>query len=435
MQELTQRHPTQWVLTSTGTTATHLTGNLAGSAAAPRSLADLIALSADPATTRANLDAINTLPLGLGAYAGDAALRETIATELYPAGARVEGADVVVTNATTGANLLVFQTLLQRGDHVIALYPCYGQLVQFPSAVLGAEVSFWRLRPEKDDWRLDLGELKRLIRTEGGGRTKMLVLNNPHNPTGTVISTALQREIVRLCAEHDITIFCDEIFRPLFHVADPPTSLIEHAGPEFDKVVVTGSLSKPYGLSGIRIGWAVSRNAAIRDALVNMRQWTLSSASVVDEVVAREALSPRLRSQLLQSTLDAAKENLGVLRALIGEFEARKGEGKGGRIQGPLPSGGGTVFLRIVNGEGSGVDDVAFCSALKDAEGVLLAPGSLTFGVDEAGAAGQVHTDGGVQPDFQGYVRVHVTAPPAMFRRGLEGLRRFLLAGDGRVKA
>lgn len=354
------------------------------------------------------------LQLGLGKYAGDAQLRETV-TDLYDkTKVDVKADDVVIANATTGANLLVMQSLIQRGDHVICLYPVYGQLVQYPAA-MGAEVSHWRLREEKN-WELDIEELKSLIRTghDGKSKTKMLLLNNPHNPTGTVIPTALQREIVKVCKEHDILIFSDEIFRPLFHNpassslnAHPATSLLEHS---YDKIITTGSLSKPYGLSGIRVGWVVTTNPSLRRIFISMRQWSISSVSVIDEVIAREVLSPRCRGALLEKTLASARVNLKVLERAV--------EGSKGRFEFRIPAGGGTAFVKVLSEDGNGVDDVGFCRALMEREGVLLAPGSLTFG-------------GIGEGDFRGFVRVHITAPPEMFEKGMEGLQRFLEARGG----
>ena len=102
------------------------------------------------------------------------------------------------------------------------------------------------------------------------GKTKMLVLNNPHNPTGTVMPTAMQAEIVEVCRANDIIIFCDEIFRPLFHSpsSTSTTSFLEHSSKTFDKIITTGSLSKPYGLSGIRIGWVATMNPELRRIMI-----------------------------------------------------------------------------------------------------------------------------------------------------------------------
>lgn len=275
----------------------------------------------------------------------------------------------------------------------------------------GIDVSHWQLRPERN-WTLDIDELRRLIRP---GTTKALVLNNPHNPTGSVISTVQQRRIVQVAKENGITILCDEIFRPLFHdpalAQDPPTSLLEHAqSSAYDNIVVTGSLSKPYGLSGVRIGWAVTASPSIRDLLVSMHAWTLSSVSVVDERIAAEALSPRCRRALLRGTLATAETNLALLRKTIDRFS--------GRLECLVPPAAGTAFLKIRDGKGSAVDDLAFCHVLRDQEGVLLAPGSLTFGGVREG-------------DFRGFVRVHITAPVERFRAGMEGLGRFLEKGKG----
>ena len=117
----------------------------------------------------------------------------------------------IIANATTGANLIVLFGLIAPGDHVVSMYPTYGPLYEIAQGI-GAEVSYWKMDPDSN-WRANLDELKKLLRPS----TKMLILNNPHNPTGSVLSTSELEKIMQVASEHNITVFEDEIFRPLFH--------------------------------------------------------------------------------------------------------------------------------------------------------------------------------------------------------------------------
>lgn len=146
---------------------------LGGSAAPSLSLDDLIALSSDPETTKQALN-VSALKLTSHAPQGSLALRDAI-VELYKG---ISPEQVVTATGTTGSNLTVFSSLLQPGDHVIGVYPTYPQLLALPKA-LGCDMSYWRLVPD-NGWQPDIEELRNLIRPA----TKMIILNNPMNPTG-----------------------------------------------------------------------------------------------------------------------------------------------------------------------------------------------------------------------------------------------------------
>ena len=183
--------------------------------------------------------------------------------------------------------MLVLQSLISSGDHVVSMYPTYGALLEIPK-MLGAEMSYWRLK-EDDGWKGSLDELKSLLKPS----TRLLILNNPHNPTGSVLSTAQQMDILKIAKEHNVIVHSDEIFRPLFHTGEVPTSILEHDF--YDRTIATGSLSKAWCFSGIRIGWCVSRNRELRDAMIGLRQWTLQSTGMVDEIIGSETAYIDLR--------------------------------------------------------------------------------------------------------------------------------------------
>lgn len=174
------------------------------------------------------------MTLALSSAQGGQELRETIAAIYDVSKSSIEASSVVAANATTGANHIVHRSLLRAGDHVICQYPIYGPLLEEPKDI-GCDISYLRLNPA-NKWSLDIEELKKLIKP---GRTKMLILNNPVNPTGTHFSSELQREIIEVAKQHNLIIHCDEIFRPLFYMKETPASMIEHADLDYDKIVTT----------------------------------------------------------------------------------------------------------------------------------------------------------------------------------------------------
>lgn len=340
----------------------------------------------------------------MGPFKGSEPLRKQIAT-LY--NESITADHIFPTHGTTGANALIFQNLLSAGDNVIAMYPCYTQLISLPKSVPGVEVSYWKLDLQNHA-EANIQHLKDLIKPN----TKMLILNNPNNPLGTILPVNTQQEIVDLARAHGVYLLVDEIFRPLFHdqthSSQIPPSFLEVSS--YENIIVTSSMSKSWGLSGTRLGWLATRNASLLSQSFDRGLYTIMALSTIDSIIAAEALSERCRPQILAKHLDIARKNI----ALLDEFVARSK----GACAWTKPSGGGTAFLQFSSANGDPVDDVEFCRRLKGEKGVLLAPGRLCFGVREAG--------GGDGEDFRGYVRVHITVDPEVMERSLVAIGEFL---------
>jgi aspartate/methionine/tyrosine aminotransferase len=285
------------------------------------------------------------------------------------------------------------------------MYPCYTQLISLPKSVPGVEVSYWTLDLQNQA-QPDIQALKDAIKPT----TKMIILNNPNNPLGTILPLKTQSEIVALARQHGLTLLVDEIFRPLFHdnthQTQIPPSFIDLSTAS-DKIVVTSSMSKAWGLSGTRIGWLATKNASILSQCFDRGLYTIMALSSIDSAIAAEALSDRCRPQIRSKHLDLARRNI----ALLDGFVSRHA----GLCSWIKPQGGGTGFVRFFDRMGVPVDDVEFCRAVKVAKGVLLAPGSHCFGTRGAGEA-----------DFRGYVRVHVTVDHGVMERALVAIGEFL---------
>lgn len=340
---------------------------------------------------------MDSLSLSLAPVKGSEALRNAVAA-LYDESITPE--HVITTVGATGANSLVVQGILKPGDHVISLYPSYAQLISLPQAITGVDVPLWTLDLENQA-EVNIRSLEDLIKPT----TKMVILNNPNNPTGTVLPPEIQRGIVDLAKSRGLFVVVDEIFRPLFH--DPnsvlPPSFVEFSN-AYSKILVTGSLSKAWGLTGVRAGWIVTTDPELLNECQKLKLYTINSTSAIDEVVAAEALSDRCRPQILSKHLGLAQQNLDLLQSFIDRHPKS--------CSWVRPSAGATAFVRFsVNG--AAVDDVDFCTRLVDKTGVLLAPGTLCFGLSG-------------RDDLRGYTRVHITGQPDVMRAALEALDDFL---------
>jgi aspartate/methionine/tyrosine aminotransferase len=276
-------------------------------------------------------------------------LREAIA-DLYES---TGPDDVAVTSCAEEGILLVHHALLKPGDHAIVETPCYESAIALARST-GADVSPWQRR-FGDGWRHDLDELERLMTP----RTRVLYINQPHNPTGTLMSNATFERVVELARERDVVLFCDEVYRELEHDA---AARLPAACDVYERAVSLGSISKTYGLPGLRIGWLACRDPAIREAVVTLKDYTTICASAPSELLV--ALALRNREILVARNLEIVGRNLPLLDAFFA--------GHAGVFEWVRPTAGPIGFPVV-----RGIADVdAMCETLANA-GVLLLPGSV----------------------------------------------------------
>ncbi|GFG05714.1 aspartate aminotransferase [Aspergillus udagawae] len=384
-----------WILTrSPG--AKH---NLAHSYSRPVTIQELSSLGNDSVEYADNpLATTLSLPMNYGpSFTGLEELRMNIAA-LYASEseAAISPNDIITTPGASLANFIVFFALVGPGDHVIVQYPTYPQLFSLPAG-LGAEVSLWQAS-ENNHWQLDLEELERLIQPN----TKMIVLNNPQNPTGAVITKSTLGKIVDLARRHSITVFSDEIYRALFHSISPtdpeyPPSLLSFG---YEKSVATCSLSKTFSLAGIRVGWIASHSSSILDLCLNARSYTVITVSQIDERIAAMALEPVRLQALMKRNLSLAEHNLEVVQSFIDQHSSI--------CEWARPVAGPVGFVKFSR-NGVPVDDVEFCILVLEKKGVLLVPGSKCFG-----------------EMFKGYVRLGFGQSTRALEAALEALAAFI---------
>ncbi|EED16290.1 aminotransferase, putative [Talaromyces stipitatus ATCC 10500] len=383
------------------TTATY---NIAETCCASISLDDLQNLSTqqpDPNNQNSIFSFSRSTKLAYGAIRGSEQLRGHL-SRLYSikTSTPLPADNVLITSGAIQGNFLLHHALVGPGDHVIVHYPTYQQLYSVVEAI-GAEVSLWKAKEDDENgWVLDTEELKGLIRPN----TKLIVLNNPQNPTGAIIPKSKLEEIVNIARSQSIIIHADEVYRPIFHGISPvdaefPPSLLSLG---YKNAVVTGSMSKAYSLAGIRVGWIASRNKEIIDRCMVFRDYTTISVSQIDDAVASFALAPHTIHSLLHRNIQLAKTNLAILEKFI--------ESHRWACDWKKPLAGTTAFVRFSK-MGRPVDDVAFCTLLHEKTGVLVVPGSRCFGRDG---------------DFKGYVRIGYVSETEVLEKGLEKLREFM---------
>jgi aspartate/methionine/tyrosine aminotransferase len=195
--------------------------------------------------------------------------------------------DVMITTGTSEANFLALASLVSVGDEVVIVMPNYMQVHGIATA-LGARVREVWLREERA-WTIDLDALSAVV----NARTKLICVCQPNNPTGQVLSQAEIRSIVRIADRHGAWILADEVYRGAERSAEESPSFSGRG----ERIVVTGGLSKVYGLPGLRVGWIVGPRERI-EAAVEIKDYTTIAPATLSEALVEIALERR--KQLLE---------------------------------------------------------------------------------------------------------------------------------------
>ena len=325
--------------------------NLSESGAHPISLGELLDLADD-----ANImDRLLDTRLGYPYVNGIPELRENIAA-LYD-GATVE--DVLVTVGAAEANHITLRTLLSAGDEIAVMLPNYMQIWGI-ARNHGMVVKGFHLR-EEEGWAADLDELREAVTED----TRLIAVCNPDNPTGYILTEAEMEAIIAAAERVGAWILADEVYAGAERLTDEETPSFYG---RYDKVIATGSLSKAYGLPGLRIGWAVGP-ADVVDAIWARHEYTTISAATLANHLAAIALSPEVRPRIIQRTRDYIREGYPVLKEWM--------DGHGDTFSLTPSQAAAITFVRYH----LDINSTDLADRLRREKGVLIVPGDH-FGMD-----------------------------------------------------
>ena len=211
--------------------------------------------------------------LRYGHHRGLPELREVLAADYE----ELSADDILVTAGGSEANFAIVFALVRPGDHVVVEHPNYPSLYEVPRS-MGCDVTLFQLRRE-DGFKPDLDELERLITP----KTKLISLTHPNNPTGSMIDASELERAVAIAEKHDVYLMFDETYRELAYVECLPA-----AAALSRRVVSISSMSKSYGLPGIRIGWLATQSEEIHEAVLAIReQITIANSALGEEIALR----------------------------------------------------------------------------------------------------------------------------------------------------
>ena len=278
--------------------------------------------------------------------------------ELRRAIAEMQGVSPDEVQVTTGASealLILFFLAAETGANVILPSPLFPPTEVIPN-LLGLETRFYHLRRESD-FRIDPDEVKKLA----DDRTRLLLVNSPHNPTGATVSDEEMRELHDFAALRGIQFVSDEVYHPIYHGRETNSAAL------LPRATVLGSFSKSLSASGLRVGWIVERDRERLRQYTEARSYFTISNTPLGEGLAVVAL--RQRARILARAREVAGSNLTMLDRFFAEHSDDLGWVR--------PRGGMTAFPWLRDGG----DAREFCRALAE-RGVLLLPGDC-YGMPE----------------------------------------------------
>ncbi|MFO7741659.1 MAG: aminotransferase class I/II-fold pyridoxal phosphate-dependent enzyme [Anaerolineae bacterium] len=238
---------------------------------------------------------------------GTLELRERIAA-LYP---DATPDNVLVTVGCAEANFITMETILQPGDEMVVMVPNYLQIWGI-GYNRGYRVRTFQLREERG-WAPDLGELNDVVTRE----TKLIAVCNPNNPTGAILTEEEMSSIVAAAARVGAWLLADEVYSGAERLTDDQTPSFWGL---YDRVLAMNSLSKAYGLPGLRIGWVLAPTAT-REDIWRRHEYTTISATMLSNKLASVALSPDVRPRLIERVRDYIRKGFSIFEEWLGQHE------------------------------------------------------------------------------------------------------------------
>jgi aspartate/methionine/tyrosine aminotransferase len=298
-----------------------------------------------------NLALWQGLRLGYTESQGHPLLRNAVAG-LYE---HIPPANILIA-APEEAIFIAMQTLLEPGDQVVAVSPAYQSLHELARSI-GCEVINWRLQPGMDtSWHLGLGQLEDSLT----GRTRLIVINFPHNPTGHTLSCAELDGVIGLARKHGLYLFSDEMYRLLEYERAAQLPAVCDL---YEKGISLSGLSKSFALPGLRIGWLAAQESGLIERWLTFKDYTTICNSAPGEILGLIALQNK--ANILRRNLDILHDNLKSARQFFGEYAqyfAWYGP-KAGSVAFPAWLGRASVER--------------FCQEVLEKQGVMIVPGSL----------------------------------------------------------
>jgi len=318
--------------------------NMTASDAESMRLPDLLAMASDEDRFE-----FENLGLGYTETFGAPALRQEIAGTYETVGPE----NLICFAGAEEAIYIAMKVLLTTDDHAIVITPNYQAAETLPLSICA--VSGVALDMD-NEWNLDIGRIEAALRPN----TKLISINFPNNPTGTIPPRTTFDALVELCRKHGIWLFSDEVYRL---IEKDERLRLPQAVDVYERGISLNVMSKAYGLPGLRIGWLASRDREFLVRCERYKHFLSICNSAPSEILARIAL--KSRDQILARTRGIVRNNIGVLNAFFAEFPHL--------FDWREPDGGCVAFIRYKGADG--VEE--FTRRVVEEAGVFFLPSSV----------------------------------------------------------
>ncbi|AJD29031.1 aminotransferase [Clostridium botulinum] len=262
----------------------------------------------------------------------------------------VKAEEIIPTHGAIGANHQVLITLLEPGDGMVSVAPTYQQHYSIPESI-NAEVNILNLLPE-NNFLPDLQELKKMVNSN----TRLITINNPNNPSGSLIPVELLKQIADIAKSVDAYVLSDEVYRGISEDGSYMPSIVDF----YEKGISVGSMSKTFSLAGLRLGWIVSKDEKIINLCKERRDYDTISCGVLDDVFASLALENK------DAILDRNRKIVMTNRDLLHQWVSSEP-----RVSYVKPVAGNTALIYY----DVDMHSYEFCEKLLKETGVFYTPG------------------------------------------------------------
>lgn len=290
------------------------------------------------------------LQLGYTESSGLPELREEIA-RLY----KNVTSDEVFVLSPGEANFITMNVLLQSGDHVICMAPAYQSLYEVAKSI-GCELTFWNPSADTIEWHYDPEELNKLI----NNKTKLIILNFPHNPTGYIPTIKDYNKIVSIAREKGVFIFSDEMYHQLEH--DPGDTLPPMCE-LYERSISLWGMAKTFALAGLRLGWIVCKDPVVMEEMKRFKDYLTICSPSTSEILTLIAL--RNKNKLIQHNLDKIIKNIRLFKTFCDHHPLH--------LQFSATKAGSTAFVKLTLREPS----LNFSEKLVKETGIMTLPAEM----------------------------------------------------------
>ena len=352
-----------------GWNASGLQGSLSSSECEPLTMRNLLSLSDEE-----NLARWESLSLGYTHQKGNEFLRRDIADYINGSNEgkqiQLNPEDVLVCTPSEGI-LLAVQASLKPEDHVICVKPGYQSLYQL-AQTMGCEVTPWEARLDGESFRFETDTLRQILRP---GKTKLLVLQFPNNPTGALPTQEEYQYIVDMCKSIGCRVFSDEMYRELEHAGEcarlPSAAVMARSN------VTLGGVSKVFSLPGLRIGWVATKDYALMRRMEELKDYTTICSSSPSEVLA--SIGIRAKDIIVGKNRETVKFNLQACR----NFFTGTGKISSELFEWHEPHGGTFCYPRMKQDKWGHLTASSYARSMCRDGGIMFLPSSTFFCEDD----------------------------------------------------